>query len=132
MFAGAIAAAVWAAAEPALGRVFGTNYSDVRVLGGLTGLGPAGGLVLHVGNGALFGAVFERVGGRGILRGVLAAELENLMLWPAMAVVDRIHPERRSGRWPPLFGNRRVFAYEATTHALFGAVLGFGLRQEPA
>jgi hypothetical protein len=131
MLAGAFAAAVWAAAEPALGRVFGTPYSDVRLLGGLTGAGPAGGLALHVGNGALFGAVFERVGGRGVLRGVLAAEVENLVLWPAMAVVDRIHPERRSGRWPPLFGNRRVFAYEAATHALFGAVLGFGLRQEP-
>jgi hypothetical protein len=131
MFAGAFAAAAWAAAEPALGRVFRTPYSDVRLLGGLTGLGPAGGLALHVGNGALFGAVFERVGGRGVLRGVLAAEAENLMLWPAMAVVDRIHPERRSGMWPPLVGNRRVFAYEATTHALFGAVLGFALRQEP-
>ena len=131
MFAGAFAAAVWAAAEPALGRVFRTPYSDVRLLGGLTGRGPAGGLALHVANGALFGAVFERVGGRGVLRGVLAAEVENLVLWPAMAVVDRIHPERRSGRWPPLVGNRRIFAYEATAHALFGAGLGFALRQEP-
>ena len=131
MFAGAFAAAVWAAAEPALGRVFRTPYSDVRLLGGLTGRGPAGGLALHVGNGALFGAVFERVGGRGVLGGVLAAEVENLVLWPAMAVVDRIHPERRSGKWPPLVSNRRVFAYEATTHALFGAVLGFAFRQEP-
>jgi hypothetical protein len=131
MLAGALAAAVWAAAEPSLGRVFKTSYSDVRLLGGLTGLGPAGGLALHVGNGALFGAVFERAGGRGVLRGVLAAQAENLVLWPAMAVVDRIHPESRAGRWPPLVGNRRVFAYEAATHALFGAMLGLSLRQEP-
>jgi hypothetical protein len=131
MVAGALAAAVWAAAEPSLGRAFKTPYSDVRLLGGVTGGGPAVGVALHVVNGALFGAVFERLGGRGVRRGVLAAQVENLMLWPAMAVVDRIHPESRAGRWPPLLGNRRVFAYEATTHALFGAVLGLALRQEP-
>ena len=136
MLAGALAAAVWAAAEPPLGRIFKatnseTPYSAVRLLGGLTGLGSGGGLALHVGNGALFGAVFERLGGRGVLQGVLAAQAENLMLWPAMAVVDRMHPESRAGRWPRLVGNRRVFVYEAATHALFGAVLGLSLRQEP-
>ncbi|HYY34134.1 MAG TPA: hypothetical protein VE693_11235 [Gaiellaceae bacterium] len=124
ILAGAISAAVWAAAEPALGRVFRTPYSDVRLLGGLTGRRSRGGLALHVVNGAVFGAVFERTGGRGVLRGVLAAEAENLLLWPLMAVIDRVHPERRAGAWPPLFGNARVFAYEATVHALFGALLG--------
>jgi hypothetical protein len=69
--------------------------------------------------------MFERLGGRGVVQGVFAAQVENVALWPLMAVVDRIHPERRSGNWPPLFTNRRVFAYEATVHALFGAVLGF-------
>ena len=32
--AGMSAAAVWAAAEPALRRLFGTPYSDVRLIGG--------------------------------------------------------------------------------------------------
>jgi hypothetical protein len=41
-----------------------------------------------------------------------------------MALVDRFHPDRRSGAWPPLLRNRRVFAYEVLTHALFGVVLG--------
>jgi hypothetical protein len=41
-----------------------------------------------------------------------------------MSVVDRVHEDRRSGAWPPLWGNRRVFAYEVAVHALFGAVLG--------
>ncbi|HEY3071140.1 MAG TPA: hypothetical protein VGJ34_12590 [Gaiellaceae bacterium] len=126
--AGAVAAAVWAAAEPSLGRRFRTPYSDVRLLGGLTGRGPLASLGMHVGNGALFGAVFERLGGRGVIRGVLAAEAENLALWPLMAVVDRVHPDRRSGTWSPLLSNGRVFAYEATAHALFGAVLGLLLR----
>jgi hypothetical protein len=44
--------------------------------------------------------------------------------WPGMALVDRVHPDRRSGHWPPLFTNPRVFAQEAVMHALFGLVLG--------
>jgi hypothetical protein len=122
--AGAVAAAAWASAEPALGRRFRTPHSDLRLLGGLAGRGPLASLGIHLANGALFGAVFERLGGRGVIQGVVAAEVENLAFWPLMAVVDRIHPDRRSGAWPPLFSNRRVFAYEATVHALFGVVLG--------
>jgi hypothetical protein len=54
----------------------------------------------------------------------VAAEAENLALWPGMALVDRYHPDRRSGAWPPLLRNGRVFAQEVAVHALFGAVLG--------
>lgn len=129
--AGAVAAATWAAAEPVLGRIFHTAYSDVRLLDGLTRSGPAGAVVLHLANGALFGAAFARLGGRGIVRAVVAAEAENILLWPAMALVDRVHPDRRAGKWPPLLTNPRVFVYEVTTHALFGAVLGL-LYPEPS
>ncbi len=107
--------------------MFGTTFSDVKLLGRGVTRGrawPAVGVALHVGNGAAFGFAFERLGLRGVRRGVLAAELENLVLWPGMAVVDRFHPERRYGTWPPLLGNGRVFAFEATTHGLFGALLG--------
>ena len=41
-----------------------------------------------------------------------------------MAVVDRLHPDRYGGAWPPLLTNARVFGYEAAVHALFGVVLG--------
>jgi hypothetical protein len=129
--AGTVAAAAWASAEPVLGRLFRTPYSDRRLLGGLTGRSSAEGVALHLVNGAFFGAVFERLGGRGPLQGALAAQLENVVLWPAMAVVDRVHPDRRSGAWPPLIRNGKVFAYEATAHALFGVVLGILLPQEP-
>ncbi len=128
-----MAAAAWAAAEPVLGRLFGTPYSDVRLLGrGLVAgsLWPAAGLALHLANGASFGAAFERLGGRGPLTGALAAQVENLLLWPAMAVVDRVHRDRRSGAWPPLLTNGRIFAYEVVTHALFGLVLGSLLEDE--
>jgi hypothetical protein len=131
MLAGAAGAAVWASAEPALGRLFRTPYSDRRLLAGLTGRSPAAALTLHLGNGAIFGAAFERLGGRGPLQGALAAQVENVVLWPAMAIVDHVHPDLRSGAWPPLLRNGRVFAYEVAAHALFGAVLGLLLPQEP-
>jgi hypothetical protein len=125
--AGVVAAAAWAAAEPALGWALQTPYSDVRLLGRLLTRGgkwPVAGLALHLGNGALFGALFARAGLRGIRAGVLAAEVENVALWPALALVDRLHPDRRSGAWPPLVANARVAVYEVIAHALFGAVLG--------
>ena len=125
--AGGIAALAWAAAEPSLGRIFGTPYSDVRLLGRLVTRGrawPVAGVALHLANGALFGAASRALGLRGVRRGVLAVEVENLALWPVTLVVDRIHPDRRDGTWPPLARSPRVGAYEIAGHALFGAVLG--------
>ena len=128
--AGTAAAAAWAAAEPAVARLARppAGYSDVRLLGPLlTGDGErwrAAGLAAHLANGALFGAAFERAGAHGWRQGLAAAQGENLALWPAMALFDRIHPDRRSGAWPSLVRNRRVFAYEAAVHAVFGVTLG--------
>jgi hypothetical protein len=125
--AGAAAAGVWAAAEPLAQRVLRTPYSDVRLLGALAPVGSAWrpvGIAMHLANGALYGVAFHKLGGRGWVQGLLSAELENVLLWPSMAVVDRVHPDRRGGAWPPLLFNRRVFAYEVTMHAIFGIVLG--------
>jgi hypothetical protein len=122
-----LAALTWAAAEPALGRLFGTPYSDVKMLGGLVTRGRGrnvAGLAIHVLNGAAFGWAFERALAGGVRRGLLAAQAENALFWPGMAVIDRIHPDRRSGAWPPLATSPRVIGYEVTAHALFGAVLG--------
>lgn len=133
MVAGIVAAGVWAAAEPTLGRAFGIPwYSDRRLLGGLVRIGPEAAIAIHLVNGALFGAAFERLGLRGPVSGVVMAQAESLSLWPTMVVVDRVHEDRRSGNWPPLFRNGRVFAYEVTAHALFGAVLGGLLSPTPA
>jgi hypothetical protein len=132
--AGAVAAAAWAAAEPVAGRLFRTpaGYSDVRLLGALAtrdgARWRAAGLAVHLVNGAAFGALFAAAGGRGWKRGLAVAQAENLVLWPGMAAIDRLHPDRRSGAWPPLLTNGRVFAYEAAVHALFGAVLGSLIR----
>jgi hypothetical protein len=126
--AGVIAAAVWAAAEPLGQRVARTPYSDIRLLGALltprrSAWRPVG-VLAHLANGAAFGAAFERLGGHGWRQGLIAAEAENVMFWPAMAVIDRIHPDRRSGAWGPLVSSGRVFGYEAAMHGLFGVVLG--------
>ncbi|MEO5576592.1 MAG: hypothetical protein ABIR67_01615 [Gaiellaceae bacterium] len=128
--AGATAAAVWAAAEPGLRRLFGTPYSDVRLLGAPLSLRHwrLAGTVAHIANGAAAGVVFGRLGLRGWKAGIAAAQLESAALWPGMVVVDRYHPDRRSGAWPPLLLNPRVLGQEVAAHAIFGAVLGRLLR----
>ena len=129
--AGAAAAGVWAAAEPALGRLFRTPYSDVRLIGAPLSrrhwrpLGTA----IHLANGAAAGVAFRRLGLRGWKAGIAAAQLEGAALWPGMAIVDRYHPDRRTGAWPPLLLNPRVFGQEVAAHAIFGAVLGVLVRR---
>jgi len=132
--AGITAAAAWAAAEPAARRVFGTSYSDVRLLGRPVSRRHwrSAGIALHLANGAAAGVVFNRLGLGGWKAGVVAAQIENAALWPGMVVVDRFHPDRRSGYWPRLLLNPRVFAQEATVHAVFGAVLGLLLPRRAA
>ncbi len=130
--AGLVAAGVWAAAEPGLRRLFGTPYTDVRLLGAPLSRRHwrLAGTAVHLANGAAAGVALQRLGVRGWRSGIAAAQLEGAALWPAMAVVDGFHPDRTSGAWPPLLGNRRVFAQEVAAHALFGGVLGLLLRDE--
>src|SRR5688572_13659365 len=95
MIPGIAAAAVWAAAEPLVGRVLRVPwYSDARLVGRTLTESPLWlplGLAVHLANGATFGAVFASLGGRGWKQGVLAAEAESALLWPSMAVIDRVH-----------------------------------------
>ncbi len=125
--AGAAAAGVWVAVEPAIRRMTGGRHGQVRLLGGL--VAPRGpwreiGLGMHLANGAAFGLAFDRLGLRGAGRGAFAAEAENALLWPLVGVIDRIHPDVRSGAWPPLATNGSEFAQEALGHAVFGVVMG--------
>jgi hypothetical protein len=124
--AGALAATAWSALEPLASRAFGTDYTDVRLLGRMASerRWAAAGTAIHLVNGAAFGAVFAGAGGRGPRAGLAWTMVETLATWPGMAVLDRIHPDRRSGRWPALVTDRRVFAQEVVMHALFGLLLG--------
>jgi hypothetical protein len=126
--AGVVAAGAWAAVDPIIRRVTGVPYGEVRLVGRLLtpddGRWQVTGLVTHLINGALFGATFAALGGHGIRRAVVAAQLENAALWPAFTVVDRLHPDRRNGLWPPLATDPRIIGHEVAGHAVFGVVLG--------
>jgi len=129
--AGAAAAGFWAAAEPGLRRFSHSPHSEPRLVGRM--LAPERfwlpvGLSVHVLNGAVFGVVFDRLGGRGILRAVAAAQIENACLWPTLLVFDALHPDVRDGTWPELFGDRRVLVHEVAGHVVFGVALGALLR----
>lgn len=134
--AGALAAGLWALQQPLDKRVFGCSYDDVELLGRM--LAPhdesprrwyPAGLAMHVGNGALFGAVYAGViapltpaAVPAALRAPLVAQAENFGLWPLGRLSDRLHPARE--RLPRLGGNRRALAQATWRHLLFGVALG--------
>ena len=127
--AGAIAAGVWAAQQPLDKRLFGTRYDDVELLGKLVTRDsgwPLAGLLLHLQNGAAFGAAYAHarpfLPGAPTARALLAAAAEHAASWPAVRASDRLHPAR--GELEPLSGNRRAFAQATWRHLLFGLVLG--------
>lgn len=127
--AGGIAAAVWAAQQPADKRAFGCEYDDVELLGRAVTGGdgwPLPGLLLHLQNGAVFGTVYAQLArflpGPSALGGAGIASVEHLATWPLVALVDRHHPHRR--RLPKLHGNRRAFWQAWYRHALYGLILG--------
>jgi len=134
--AGGTAAGVWALQQPLDKRVFGGGYDDVELLGrALMPRAPRRrwyplGLVLHVQNGALFGAVYAGAVAPALasarvpaaVRGPLVAQAENFGLWPLGRLSDRFHPAR--DELPRLAGNRRALAQATWRHLLFGVVLG--------
>jgi hypothetical protein len=119
--AGSVGAAVWLASQPLDRRLFGVDYDDAELLGRLVARGrpeaQAVGTALHLQNGALFGALYAQVAPSlpvpPVLRGPLAALLEHVATWPAIALVE-----------PSLVRNPRAFAQSAWRHVLFGTVLG--------
>jgi hypothetical protein len=106
--AGAVAATVWGLQEPLDRRIFRTDYSDVRLVGGLP---------VHALNGALFGLAFDVARRRTSIDqrrlAVGSALVEHTVLWPLMALFDR-----------ELAASPRAFAQGLYRHALFGLVLG--------
>jgi hypothetical protein len=119
--AGSVGAAVWLAVQPLDRRLFAVDHDDAELLGRLVARGrpeaQAVGTALHIQNGALFGALYAQVAPslpvHPVLRGPLAALLEHLATWPAVALVE-----------PSLLRDGRAFAQSAWRHALFGLVLG--------
>jgi hypothetical protein len=128
--AGALAACVWAAAEPLDRRLFRHDYSDVAVLGKLVTRSrawPLVGVSLHAANGALFGAAFalvrRRVAAPPTRLAVTLALAEHVALFPLGRLVDARHPARGEAGVDSLRGGR-AFVQATVRHALFGVVLG--------
>jgi hypothetical protein len=127
---GAVAATVWALAQPLDKQVLGGCYDDVELLGKAVvrsgGWYYPVGLALHAQNGALLGAAYANLARSLPLpapsRGPFVALVEHLASWPLIALSDRFHPVR--DQLPRLAGNRRAFAQATWRHILFGFVLG--------
>jgi hypothetical protein len=116
--AGSAAAAVWYVQMPLDKRVFRSDFDDTEALAELTrASAAAAGTLLHLQNGALFGALYANVAPSlpvpPVLRGPLAALAEHVTTWPAMALIS-----------PALARDGRAFLQSAWRHALFGLVLG--------
>jgi len=128
-FAGAVAAGCWAAQQPLDKLVFGVDYDDTELLGKAVTRGPAWpvvGMVMHIGNGALFGAAYASLAPRLPLpswsRGPIAGLAEHAATWPLTIAVDRVH--RARDEMPKLSGSWRALAQGTWRHIVFGVVLG--------
>src|SRR3954452_20162855 len=127
--AGAVATVVMTLEEPFDKRLFDYEYDDIKVLGKLVTRGehwrPIG-LVLHVQNGAFFGAAYARLKpslpGPAAVRGLLMGLVEHVATWPLTIVFDRYHPARKE--LPKLARSGRAFGQATVRHAVFGIVLG--------
>lgn len=126
---GAVAAVAWAVQQPLDKLVFGQSYDDVELLGKAFTRGDAWypiGLAVHLGNGALFGAVYANLAPSlpipRAVRGPAVALLEHVALWPLGVVSDRFHPARKE--LPSIVASRRAFAQATWRHLVFGFVLG--------
>jgi len=127
--AGAVATVVMTLEQPIDKRLFDSEYDDVEILGKLVTRGdhwrPIG-LVLHVQNGAVFGAAYARLKpslpGPAVLRGLVVGLVEHVAAWPLTVVFDRYHPARNE--LPKLATSPRAFGQATIRHAVFGIVLG--------
>jgi hypothetical protein len=126
---GAVAAAVWALEQPLDKLIFRSRYDDLELVGKAVTRGDGWyptGFAIHMGNGAIFGAVYANVAPAlpipPMLRGPAVALTENFALWPLVYFTDRLHPARSD--LPRLVGNRRALAQATWRHLVFGIVLG--------
>lgn len=109
----------------------GSRYDDVELLGMAVTQRRAWlplGLVVHALNGIAFGLAYaylaeRRLAGPGWLRGLLAAEAENVAVACLTPLVDRWHPAVRDGRTGKTA--TPIALLQATwRHGVFGAALG--------
>lgn len=126
--AGGVAFAAFMKADMA---ITGERVDDFQLL---AGYGPfrdhwaIPGAIIHMTNSAALGATYSTVEpslpGPGWLRGLLFALIENTLLYPFVALLDRIHPAIRSGDLPR-YSRPWSFTAETLRHVAYGLVLGY-------
>ena len=121
---GAFAGVAWKAVEPLLQRAFDSPYSDAGLVSRIVSPGPAAAYATQFVGGATFGGLFAHFGGRGARQAVAVAMVENTALWPFVWVLQRVHPDVQSGRWPKPFADPGSIAVSYSGHVLFGVLLG--------
>ncbi len=130
--AGVVAALAYLAEQEIDRRLWNPRSHDLDLLGGMLTRNrqcwrPLG-FIMHLGAGATFGIIFDRGLGARLpgpywFRGLLAAQVENVALWPLVLLLDRVHPAVRMGVLAPL--HRRAYFLQAVLrHAAFGTALG--------
>ncbi|MGA7669975.1 MAG: DUF6789 family protein [Nitrolancea sp.] len=105
--------------------------NDLRLLSGMVPGGgrlwPVIGSISHVANGVALGTLFSRVHqglpGPTWMRGLIFGQVENLLLWPIIIVLDHIHPGMKRGDLEK-YNRPGPFFIEVLRHAVFGAVMG--------
>lgn len=128
-FGGAVA---YLAAQELDRRVADPRSDDLILLGGLVTdravVWRPLGLVMHLLAGVAFAQAFQslaapRLPGPYWLRGVLAAQIENTILFPLLYPIERFHPAVKSGALVSLTGPTYL-ARSVWRHLALGAVLG--------
>jgi hypothetical protein len=105
--------------------------NELRMLAGLVPGGrkawPVVGTAMHLVNGGALGALFGRLHhglpGPAWMRGIIFGLAENVLLWPAVIVLDRVNPAVKRGDVEP-FNRPLPFLQEIFRHAVYGAALG--------
>ncbi len=105
---------------------------DVVLLGGLVSRHPvrarACGFVFHFANSFLAVLAYAalarpRLPGPGWARGLAAFDVENVLIWPGVVLLERAHPWVRDGRLPR-YNRGAPWLQSVLRHAAFGVVVG--------
>ena len=128
---GLAAGAAFATVMQADMAISGKRVDDFQLL---AGFGPfrnnwkVPGAIVHTFNSVLLGAAYSTVepllAGPGWRRGLVFAIVENTLLYPFVALLDRIHPAIRAGDLLR-YGQPWSFAAETLRHVAYGLVLGY-------
>ena len=114
------------------------QFNDLKLVGQMfTTCSPfwqLQGLAGHYGFSVLMALAYaryaqHRLPGPGWLRGVLFLLFENVALYPAGLIVDRMHAGMKAGHLPPLL-HPKTFAGQILRHIAFGTALGVICRNE--